>query len=98
LLGLNEDGERERLAQLVAERGLSVRETEKLVAKARTGAGVADSPKPPELTVVSEVLRTQSVHVQLQQKASGKGKLIVEFSDAKTRDAIVAAIKGAADG
>jgi ParB family chromosome partitioning protein len=97
LLGLNEDADRERVAQLVAERGLSVRETENLVRKALAGAGAAVSPKPPELTAVSEVLRTQSVHVQLQQKASGKGKLIVEFSDAKSRDTLVAAIKGAVE-
>jgi len=95
LLGLNEEADRERLAQLVAERGLSVRETETLVRKALTGVGVAVAPNPPELPVVSEVLRTESVHVQLQQKASGKGKLVVEFSDVKSRDAIVAAIRGA---
>jgi hypothetical protein len=45
------------------------------------------------LTVVSEVLRTKAVHVQLQQKASGKGKLIVEFGDSATRDAVIEAIK-----
>jgi hypothetical protein len=48
--------------------------------------------------LVSEVLRTPSVRVELQQKATGTGKLIVEFKDAKTRDAVLAAIKGAAEG
>jgi hypothetical protein len=46
---------------------------------------------------VSEVLRTEAVHVQLHQKASGRGKLIVEFTDSVSRDALVAAIKKAAE-
>jgi len=96
LLGLEDDAARVRLGMLVAERGLSVRETENRVRKALKGEGGSAAPKPPELTVVSEVLRTRSVHVTLQQKPAGKGKLIVEFADAKSRDAIVEAIKKAA--
>jgi len=97
LLGLEDDAARVRLATLVAGRGLSVRETENLVRKALNGEGGAPSAQAPELTVVSEVLRTQAVHVQLQQKASGKGKLIVEFGDSETRDAILEAIRGVVD-
>jgi ParB family transcriptional regulator, chromosome partitioning protein len=93
LLGLEDDAQRVRLGKLVADRGLSVRETENLVRKALQGEGGAPSPKAPELTVVSEVLRSQAVHVQLQQKASGKGKLIVEFGDLASRDAVIEAIK-----
>jgi ParB family chromosome partitioning protein len=93
LLGLEDDAQRVRLGRQVAERGLSVRETENLVRKALKGEGGAPVVKAPELTVVSEVLRTKAVHVQLQQKASGKGKLIVEFGDSATRDAVIEAIK-----
>jgi ParB-like chromosome segregation protein Spo0J len=96
-LGLNEDADRERVARSVAERGLSVRETENLVRKTLTGTEVV-SPKPPTLSVASEVLRTKSVHVRLQQKPSGRGKLIVEFSDGRSRDAIVEAIRKAVEG
>ena len=92
LLGLEDDAERVRLGALVAERGYSVRETENLVRKALKGEGSA-ARKAPELSVVSEVLRTKSVRVELQQKASGAGKLIVEFADPEATDAIVAAIK-----
>jgi len=95
LLGLENDADRERLAQLVAERGLSVRETEHLVRKAQKREGSAAIVKRPELSVLSEVLRTQAVHVQLHQKSAGSGKLIVEFADAQSRDAIVDAIKSA---
>jgi ParB family chromosome partitioning protein len=97
LLGLESDDERIRLGQLVADRGLSVRETEKLVRKALKGEGATPS-KPPELSMVSQVLKTKSVQVELHQKSSGSGKLIVDFADAKVRDAIVEAIRSAIEG
>jgi ParB family chromosome partitioning protein len=92
LLGLDDDAERERLARLIAERGLSVRETEELV---RKGAKRQDAQpaKRVESPVVSEVLKTKTVRVQLRQKSSGAGKLIVEFKDSAVRDAVLEAIK-----
>lgn len=95
LLGLGDDAERVRLARSVAERNLSVRATEALVRKTLDGKGRAAPAVPPELSVVSEVLRTRHVRVQLQQKSAGSGKLIVEFADPSARDTIVAAIKAA---
>jgi ParB family chromosome partitioning protein len=95
LLGLEHDAERVRLGELVAERGLSVRDTENLVRKALKGESTGVR-KPPELSVVSEVLRTSGVRVELQQKANGSGKLVVEFEDGEIRDAIIDAIKAAA--
>jgi ParB family chromosome partitioning protein len=94
LLGLRDEGECLRLAQLVVTRGLSVRETEHLVRQALKGEGSASAVKRPELSVLSEVLRTKAVHVQLHQKSTGAGKLVVEFADAQSRDAIVGAIRG----
>ncbi|MEA3159783.1 MAG: ParB family transcriptional regulator, chromosome partitioning protein, partial [Gammaproteobacteria bacterium] len=77
LLGLRGDAERQRLGQLVAQRGLSVRETENLVRKSLKGEGEGTATRrPPELTVVSEVLRTEAVHVQLHQHTTGSGKII----------------------
>jgi ParB family transcriptional regulator, chromosome partitioning protein len=96
LLGIEDDGERERLAKMIAERGLSVRETESLVRKTTKPEGTPTL-KPPDLAVVSEVLRTEAVHVQLHQKASGRGKLIAEFADSASRDALLAAIKKATE-
>jgi ParB family transcriptional regulator, chromosome partitioning protein len=95
LLGLEDDAERLRLAQRVAARGLSVRETENLVRQALKGEGSAKAAQPPELSVLSEVLRTRAVHVQLHQKPTGAGKLVVEFADVQSRDAIVGAIRAA---
>jgi hypothetical protein len=42
---------------------------------------------------VSEVLRTASMRVELQQRASGSGKLVVEFKDHETRDKLLQAIQ-----
>jgi len=92
LLGLEDDSDRARMGALVAERGYSVRETETLVRKALEG-GAAQRAKAPKAPAPSEVLRSANVHVRVQQKTNGSGKLIVEFADAGSRDAIVEAIK-----
>jgi ParB family chromosome partitioning protein len=100
LLGLEDDAARLRVARLVAERGLSVRETEALVRKALKGEGegaTAAKPRAPELSVVSEVLKTPFLRVTLQQSASGAGRLVVEFEDSVTRDEIVSAIRSVAE-
>jgi ParB family transcriptional regulator, chromosome partitioning protein len=93
LLGLESEPERKRLAQLVVSRGLSVRETERLVRKALEGGGDAAPKKSPHASVVSEVLRTGSVHVQLHQKETGAGKIVVEFANLEARDELLALIK-----
>jgi ParB family transcriptional regulator, chromosome partitioning protein len=98
LLGLEDDAERVRVGQLVAERGLSVRETENLVRKALRGEGSSVPRTPPDLSVVSEVLRTKAVHVQLHQKATGAARIVIELTDSRSRDAILEAIKGAVEG
>jgi ParB family chromosome partitioning protein len=95
LLGLEDDAERVRLAEVVAERALSVRETENLVRKALKGESAAVR-KPPELSVVSELMRTKSVRVELQQKASGSARIVVDVADSETREAIIEAIRGIA--
>ncbi|HKB90406.1 MAG TPA: hypothetical protein VKC60_07795, partial [Opitutaceae bacterium] len=77
----------------VVARGLSVRETEKLVRKALEGDGESPPKRVPELSVVSEVLKTESVHVQLHQKASGVARIIVEVGNAEDRDVIIEGIR-----
>lgn len=94
LLGLDGDAQRERLGKLVADRGLSVRETEALVRKSLEGVG-GQSAKRPEASVTSDVLKTKSVHVQLHRKVGGAARIVVDVADAQTRDVIVEAIKGA---
>jgi ParB family chromosome partitioning protein len=95
LLGLRDDAAQQRLGQLVAQRGLSVRETENLVRKTLEGATATR--KPPEATVVSEVLRTKTWHVQLQQRTQGSGKIVIEFADSDARDQLLALIRSLKD-
>jgi ParB family chromosome partitioning protein len=93
LLGLEDGAERVRVAKLVVARGLSVRETEKLVRKALEGERETAPKKPLELSVVSEILRTESVHVQLHQKSSGAARIVIDVDNAGDRDAIIEAIR-----
>ena len=89
LLGLSDGAERVRVARMVVERELSVRETEELVRRLQTQGASAPQLKRPELAVVSEILRTDTVHVQLHQKPQGRARIVIEVSDAESRDAIL---------
>lgn len=93
LLGIDHETERERVAKIVVARGLSVRETEKLVRKTMAGERESAPKRRLELSVVSEVLRTESVHVQLHQKASGSARIIVEVGNAQDRDVIIEGLR-----
>jgi ParB family transcriptional regulator, chromosome partitioning protein len=98
LLGLRSADEQQKLAAYVVGRALSVRETEALVRKALAQAsGSVSRPSPGELSVVSEVVRTPAFRVRVHQKTSGAGSLVVEFADAKSRDAMIEAVKQVAE-
>ncbi len=86
LLGLQDDGERVRFAQMIATRQWSVRDTESQVRRAQTQTLRAPA-TPPLLTVVSEVTRAPGMRVELHQRTDGSGKIVIEFDDARTRDA-----------
>ena len=94
LLGLEGGAERVRLGRLVAERGLSVRDTENLVRKVSKGEA-AQPAKKAESSMISEVLKTKSVHARLQKKPDGAARIVIDVADAKSRDAIVDAIRAA---
>jgi ParB family transcriptional regulator, chromosome partitioning protein len=91
LLGLDEETARVEMAKLVVERHLSVRETETRVRKAQQPPTRREA----EVSVVSEIARTGSARVQLHQRPSGAGKLVVDFADDATRDALLRAIAAA---
>jgi ParB family chromosome partitioning protein len=90
LLGLEDDAERVRLAQLVATRHWSVRETEAHVRNATQLPTGRSRTAPPTLAVISEVMRAPGMRVELHQRANGTGKIVIEFDDAQTRDAALA--------
>jgi ParB family transcriptional regulator, chromosome partitioning protein len=85
LLGLPDDAERVRVAQLIATRQWSVRDTESHVRKA-IGPGRMPA-APPLLAVISEVMHAPGLRVELHQRTNGTGKIVIEFDDARTRDA-----------
>jgi ParB family chromosome partitioning protein len=86
LLALPDDEERVRVAQLIATRQWSVRDTESHVRKAIVHSGRAPA-TPPLLAVVSGVLRAPGLRVELHQRTDGSGKIVIEFDDAPARDA-----------
>jgi ParB family chromosome partitioning protein len=90
LLGLEDDSERVRLAQLIATRHWSVRETEAQVRTATQTRTERSRAAPPVLAVISEVMRAPGMRVELHQRANGTGKIVIEFDDARTRDAALA--------
>ena len=89
LLGLEDDVQRVRLAQLIATGQWSVRETEAHVRKVTQARPAGSAAAPPVLTVISEVMRAPGMHVELHQRANGAGKIVIEFDDARTRDAVL---------
>ena len=91
LLGLEGDGQRVRLAQLIATGQWSVRETEAHVRK----AAARPRAPPPVLAVISEVMREPGARVELHQRADGTGKIVIEFDDAQARDAMLARLGAA---
>jgi len=89
LLSLEDDTERVRLAQMIATRQWSVRETESQVRKATQVRSGRASATPPLLEVISEVMRAPGMRVELHQRANGTGRIVIEFDDAQTRDALL---------
>ncbi len=91
LLSLEDDAERVRVAQMIATRQWSVRETEDHVRAAgnrgtqpRAGRSTA---APPQLALITEVMRAPGLRVELHQRGNGTGKIVVEFDNPAARDA-----------
>jgi ParB family chromosome partitioning protein len=91
LLGLKDDGARVEMATLVVERQWSVRETETRVRRAQR----PPAPRDAAVSVVSEVACTSTARVQLHQRPSGAGKLVIDFANDATRDELLRAIVAA---
>lgn len=96
LLGLPVD-EQSAAARAVVGKGLSVRQTEALVRKL-----LADKNRPPKQvrtldpnvrSLQDELAQTLGAKVQIQHSASGKGKLVVNYSSLAELDGILEHIK-----
>jgi ParB family chromosome partitioning protein len=93
LLGIADDAERVRVAQMIATRQWSVRETESHVRKATEKSSGRASGTPPLLAVISEVMRAPGMRVDLHQRTDGTGKIVIEFEDAGARDSALERLK-----
>jgi ParB family transcriptional regulator, chromosome partitioning protein len=93
LLGLDDEAAQERLAHVISDRELSVRDTEKLVQHAARSD--RETAAAPQLAVVTQVLRTRSVRVQLHERANGPARIVVDVTDAKLKTTILEAIEAA---
>jgi ParB family chromosome partitioning protein len=87
LLSLQDDADRVRVAQMIATRQWSVRETESHVRRSLQPHTARAPAAPPELAVISEVMRSPRMRVELHQRTNGTGKIVIEFDDTLTRDA-----------
>jgi ParB family chromosome partitioning protein len=100
LLGLTSRRQQVEVAQLVAKKGLSVRDTEAMVrallAKAGGGAGAKDSSKgldPNVQRLQDELSEKLGAKVEIQHATSGKGKVVVSYHSLDELDGILAHIK-----
>ena len=98
LLGLENRRKQAEVAALVANKGLSVRETEALVRRmAAPGAPSAgdDTPKPDAniRKLESDLTDKLGARVQIQHGAKGKGKLVIQYTSLDELDGILERIR-----
>lgn len=84
LLGIEDEAARRRAWQQVIERGLTVRQTEKLARRATTAGGDETSARQPatdpEIAALEERLRaTVGTKVDLRRRKNGRGRLVLHF-------------------
>lgn len=85
------------VAQLVVAKGLSVRETEALVARIKEGKPVAPSKQMDIIPLYREQLDALAAHLQTQVKLkpgkAGKGTLILHYDDANSLDQMIGRLR-----
>ena len=89
--------EQAQIARQIVARGLSVRETEKLVKRTQTGAGKAPVPAKrvdPDIRRLEDELGDRlGAKVNLEQGRGGKGKLIISYNSLDELDGILERIR-----
>ena len=97
LLGLENRRKQAEVAALVANKGLSVRETEALVRRmAAPGAAPADDPPKADANIrklESDLTDRLGARVQIQHGAKGKGKLVIQYTSLDELDGILERIR-----
>jgi ParB family transcriptional regulator, chromosome partitioning protein len=98
LLGLPQKRQQSEVAQLVARKGLSVRETEALVRRLATGKDDTGDREPPRrdpnvARLSRDLTDKLGARVQLQQGAKGRGRLVIAYNSLDELDGILAHIQ-----
>jgi ParB family chromosome partitioning protein len=97
LLALTDGRQQAEAARLVASRGLSVRETERLVQRMQAGGGTPArqaSQSDPDIRRLQDTLSERlGARVSIQHGAGGKGKLVISYNSADELQGILAHIK-----
>ena len=97
LLALTQRRQQSEVAQLVAKKGLSVRETEALVRRLQApaaGASTESRARDPNVERLEQDLAEKlGARVAIQQGSGGKGKLIVNYNSLDELDGILAHIQ-----
>jgi ParB family chromosome partitioning protein len=94
LLGLTHRGQQVEVAKLVAQRGLSVRDTESLVRRLQK----PDAEKPPAgadadvRRLETELGERLGTKVTFKHGATGKGQMVIQYSSLEELDGILARI------
>ncbi|MCL4721520.1 MAG: ParB/RepB/Spo0J family partition protein [Gammaproteobacteria bacterium] len=99
LLGLGDPRMQAEVARLVATKGLSVRETERLVRRMLDGPGKASAPQParsrdPDVRrLENELAEKLGARVVIQHGRGGKGRLVVAYGSLDELEGILAHIR-----
>ncbi len=97
LLPLQEAAQQIQAARQVEVKGLSVRETERLVRKLQTptsdGGGVNKKPDADTVHLEENLARTLGAKVQFQHNHQGKGKMVIHYNSLDELDGILTHIK-----
>jgi ParB family chromosome partitioning protein len=97
LLGIPEARMQAEVAALIAKKGMSVRETERLVKRVLSGAGKSKSetrPLDPDIRRLQDDLAARlGARVNIQHGSKGNGKLVVNYNSLDELDGILAHIQ-----
>ncbi len=96
LLALQQGAQQIQAAKQVEAKGLSVRETERLVRKLQAPEKVSDREKKPDtdtLRLQEHLAQTLGAKVQFQHNRQGKGKMVIHYNNLDELDGILSHIK-----
>jgi ParB family chromosome partitioning protein len=89
LLGIGDEAGRVRIAQMIATRQWSVRDTEDQVRRMAREKRTGGPRESAAIAQMSELATPDGVQIQLHQRTDGRGKLVIEFTDLQMRDALL---------